>query len=217
MRHLWCASVVLALFWLGSCGKKHMLSKSDKVTAPQDSASVYLFWPNSDTLLSAVKFRTSVTIYGKLVDGILFLRKMNAQTYRATFLAKGALKLFDMELQEDTFVVVSHAAQLSNQAALRTLAKDMQLLTFQLHQTYWPLHVIENENKQSEIQKAIPAGFLFYCYQDGRLEKVVQTDAKHKETLSLQFSEYQNGRPFKTILHHQRFRMQIELIFLQEE
>lgn len=191
------------------------MAKTGEPSNSQPAASVYAYWQESDTSLSAYKFKTFVNVYGKKVDGILFLRKMSNELYRATFLAKGSLKLFDMELMPDTFIVRDHAKQLSNPAALKTLAYDMHLLTFDLHETFSAAEASENKNTDSyTVKKAKQDEFLFYTWQPKQLKQLVVTDTKRKKKVTLDLFEYREQTPTKISIQHARFRMHIDLTLL---
>lgn len=215
MKHLWLASIFFYLLF-SSCVPRFNMGKSGEPSTSQPAASVYLYWQESDTALSAYKFKTFVNVYGKKVDGILFLRKMSNELYRATFLAKGSLKLFDMELTPDTFIVRDHAKQLSNPAALRTLAYDMHVLTFGLHQTFSAADATEDKKTDSyTVKKTEKDELLFFTWQAKQLKQLVVTDARRKKKVILDISEYQGQTPTKISIQHARFRMHIDLTLLE--
>lgn len=211
MRRLWFASWVL-LMGLAACTAKFPTTPVNSSSPATDSLSLYVFWPKSDTAYATLQFTTQVKVYGKEVEGILLLKKKSALLYRATFLANGAYKLFDMELLPDTFRIVEHAKQLSNPVALRTLAHDMQLLTHGLHQT---MHVQQVKTKDANWQMEEGRKTkLYFHLQHNQLQEVLETDLNDKKNIQLTMADYQDGKPQNLILQHLRFRMKIELRFL---
>ena len=217
MRHLWFASLLIFALGNVSCSKKFHFAAMGTLASPPDSISVFTLWQKTDTSASVYKFIASATIYGKKVEGILFLRRMSNDFFRATFLAKGALKLFDMELYKDTFIVRKHAYQLSNQMALNVLAKDMTLLTLQLNEQFKPLEMRVNEaSKTRVLKRQVKSFYLFYSFQNEQLVQLLKTDLREKLDTQLSFSDYQKHHPTKISLKHSRFRMQIDLTLLQE-
>ncbi len=213
MNRLWLVSSLAALAF-SSCSSKFSLPKSAQVFSPTESIPVFLFWPQEDTSRTSVKFKTLVTVYGKEIEGILFLRRIEDTLYRATFLAKGTLKLFDMELHRDTFALLDHAKQFSNPAAVGAIAHDMQVLAFQLHQSLRPkklwkkdsLLFAEKEEKKSRF---------YFVWKESTLTDLTETNFKDKKNLSVHLDAYHENRPSHLFLRHHRFRMQIELTLLE--
>jgi hypothetical protein len=212
MTRLWFVNIALS-FAQVSCHNRFSYPNTAKEVQGVEPVHVFMYWPENDSVQSAIKFKTLVNVYGKEIEGILFLKKMDSSLYRATFLAKGALKLFDMELQKDTFQVIDHAPQLSNLAALKTLAKDMQVLTLSLHHIV-PVQETRVEGNSTYIKEAKKSTNIFYISKGTQLEELIETDKKNKKNLSLRLDDYQEGKPFHLQLQHARFKMRIDLVLL---
>lgn len=208
MRPLWYGSLLL-LFQVPACTSRFHSTPAPSTASGFESLSLYLFWPEQDSSYATLQFTTDVNVYGKKVEGILLLKKRSPQLYRATFLAKGSYKLFDMELLPDTFRVVEHAEQLSKPAALRMLAHDMQLLTHGLHQTMSVQNVTDGTRTwQMHLSSKTR---LYLRFANNQLEELLETDPTNKKNTQLLLTNYQNGKPRKLILQHLRFRMKMEL------
>lgn len=208
MRPFWYASLLLLLPVL-ACTSRFHSSPAPSSASRFESLSLYVLWPEQDSSYATLQFATHVNVYGKEIEGILLLKKRSSQLYRATFLAKGSYKLFDIELMPDTFRVVENAEQLSNPAALRTLAHDMQLLTHSLHQKMAVQDVVAetrtwqmNQNTKTRI---------YFRFTNNQLEELLETDPNDKMNIQLLLTDYQNGKPRKLSLQHLRFRMRMEL------
>jgi hypothetical protein len=153
----------------------------------------------------------NTSIYGKKIKGILILRKMSDTLYKATFLAQGAAKLFDMEIMPDTFITHYSIEQLNKQAVLRTLANDIRLITIGCHQTLAVQRA--HQSSTSEIaQIRFKNGFRYYIQdRESNFTQLIQTTFQNKKDLTITFSSYKNVMPHSIILKHHRFRMQIDL------
>jgi hypothetical protein len=210
MRYLWFISILLVL---ESCSSRFPFESYDRSNATVKSDTIALFWKTGSSSDSTFKFLANATIYGKEIKGILILRKMSDSLYKASFLAQGAAKLFDLEIMPDTFKVYYSIKQLNKQAVLRTLANDIRLITIETHKTVINSTTrFDKKNKLEVSQVALKNGFMYYG-QDTlmNLSQLVQTNFKNKEDVSVILSNYRNHIPHNILLMHHRFRMQIDL------
>ena len=208
MRYLWFVSYCVLL---ASCTSRFAFDKYPESKKMTDNKTINLFWKSDSTNKTSIKFLANTTIYGKEIKGILILRKMSDTLYKATFLAQGAAKLFDMEILPDTFISHYSIEQLNKQAVLRTLANDIRLITIGCHQAL----LIESTRQSStgEIaQVRSKNGFRYYIQDaESTLLQLIQTNFQNKKDLTITFSTYNNEIPHTIILKHHRFRMQIDL------
>jgi hypothetical protein len=208
MRYLWFVSCCVLL---ASCTSRFAFDKYPESKKKANNKTINLFWKSDSTTKASIKFLANTTIYGKEIKGILILRKMSDTLYKATFLAQGAAKLFDMEILPDTFITHYSIEQLNKQAVLRTLANDIRLITIECHKTLL-VQEIRNSSKDEIVQIQFKGGFRYH-FQDSEsnLKQVIQTNFQNKKDLTATFSNYKNGKPHNILLKHHRFRMQIDL------
>ncbi len=214
MKFLWSVSLFLFLVFIG-CKTKSPTTSQKPETPVYDSLTINVYWKKgySD---SSFKFYTKAVIYGKEIKGILFVKKISEKLYKTTFLAQGALKLFDMDLLPDTFIVHERAKQIDKPIVLKTIADDLKLLTFGAHKSYLPNSILKEPN-QTVIRAPYNKTSVFYIFNvENQLKELITISPNGSRNVSAILSNYQNGIPENINLKHHHFKLKIDLTLAKE-
>ncbi|MBC7387920.1 MAG: hypothetical protein H7329_01795 [Opitutaceae bacterium] len=214
MKFLWFVSISFFIVFSGCNSSKPVTIQKQEVQT-FDSLKISIYWKDNFTD-SSLKFYTKAVIYGREIKGILFVKKMSDYYYKTTFLAQGALKLFDMDLLPDTFIVHERAKQIDKPIVLRTLANDLRLLTFGTHKKYKPNSILKEPN-QTTIRTPYKKVSLFYIFNaDNQLKELITTSSSGGRDVSVLVTNYQNGIPENLNLKHHHFKLKIDLTLAKE-
>ena len=214
MKFLSCASIIVILF-LSGCKPKPPV-QSQQVSPPVfESQQINVYWKNgfSD---SSLRFYTTAVIYGREIKGILFVKKMSETLYKTSFLAQGALKLFEMDLLPDTFIVHDRAKQIDKPIVLKTLSEDLRLLTFETHKVFKPNSILK-EPHQTTIRTPFQKTSIFYLFDlKNQLKELITTSSNGSRNVTVLLNNYQNGIPENLNLKHHRFKLKIDLTLAKD-
>ena len=214
MKFLWFVSVSFFIFFTGCQSTKPVpIQKSEAQVL--DNLKINIYWKDNFTD-SSLKFYTKAVIYGREIKGILFVKKMSDNLYKTSFLAQGSLKLFDMDLLPDTFIVYERAKQIDKPIFLKTLANDLRLLTFETHKKYKPNSILKEPN-QTTIRTSYKKASLFYIFNaENQLKELITTNSNGFRDISVLVTNYQNGIPININLKHHHLKLKIDLTLAKE-
>lgn len=126
LKHLFLSSLLLILFESCSPVKGYKLVGSLKV----DKERVL---PIIDPTVSLL-YKANIQLYSKRYSGIILLKQTDAKTAHLTFVTEIGMKLFDYEITDTTFKLVSIFEPINQARITTTLENDMKLIL--LHQLY---------------------------------------------------------------------------------
>jgi len=215
MRFLYYVNLIALFCFLGCQKKTTTVLKTDEKTIPTPQKITVLWKKSTDT---SFQFITKAVVYGKEIKGILFLKKESDSLYKTSFLAQGALKLFEMDLLPDTFIVHKRAKQIDKHVVLKALADDLRLITFELHKTLYPVSVFK-EPLITTLRVPYQKTDLYYLFDPNtsNLKELVRTNSDKGRSITILFNNYQQGVPQNINLKHHKFRLQIDLTLLKSE
>jgi hypothetical protein len=205
MRLLLCSLFLT----LAGCASDYKLLKA---TEP-DKACIEKILPRG---LETSWFTASIDVVGKHMSGLLFVKKMDDQSFRVVFTNEIGVSFFDFEFtRSGTFKVHDIIPQLKRKAVITTLRKDFELLLgipFKAPFQGWKLG---DEIYYGVAQKKETAYFITDgdCASLQRME--LGSTRKRKVTVKLLGS--QSTSPDSVSIHHHTFAMDIVLKKLVKE
>lgn len=159
-------------------------------------------------------FKTTLT-FGKKIQqgGILALKKSSDQHYRAIFMTKFGLTLFDFEFGAQGFVVHKALEQLNKPILLQVIRQDLELLLArdilgQSAKAFDQGHLLDRERILKVRQKGKPLFYVQDLHQ--RLTAIYRARA-----VSIQLSEYVSEVPRSIDIQHHNVPLRLELRFLK--
>lgn len=203
--NLWLNKFVFGLFILGlsSChiGKNFSKMKTNGEVALIPSSLL----PLSDTIY---KYRTVVNTYGKTISGILLLKPQDVDTLKATFVSTAGLKLFDMCILKDTFIVVYATPMLERFETLKTLATSINIASFWSASKYTNPRKGRYKNQDWNLYNY--SGDYIVTTADGLILKYLYSK-KLKEKFTVKYVLDNECPPTKIDIDYTRFDLTISL------
>lgn len=182
-------------------GKKITLGQKDFKPVFKDKATSFLF-------------KTTLN-FGKNIQqgGLLALKKSSDQHYRAIFMTKFGLTLFDFEFGAQGFVVHKALEQINKPILLQVIRQDLELLLArniigQSAQVFEKDHLIHKKRILKLKQKGQS---LFYV--QGLHKRL--TNIYRARVVSIQLSKYILGIPRSIDIQHHRIPLRLRLNFLK--
>jgi hypothetical protein len=159
-------------------------------------------------------FKTTLSFGKKFQQGgLLALKKSSDQHYRAIFMTKFGLTLFDFEFGAQGFVVHKVLEQLNRPLLLNVIRQDLELLLAR-DVVGRSVKVFEQGHlsNKKHILKFRQGGKALFYVQDlhRRLTEIYKARA-----VSIQLSKYRLDVPHSIAIQHQNIPLRLELTFLK--
>lgn len=182
-------------------GQKVSISQQDFKPVFKDKATSFLF-------------KTTLN-FGKNIQqgGLLALKKSSDQHYRAIFMTKFGLTLFDFEFGAEGFIVHKALEQVNKPILLQVIRQDLELLLAR--------NIIGQSAEVFEKGKLIHKKRILKIRQKGKSLFYVQglhrrlTAIHRARAVSIQLSKYILGIPRSIDIQHHRVPLRLRLIFLK--
>lgn len=205
-------SLISVCFFALSCQTPKALAPLEK--GQQITVSKKDFKPVFKDKATSFLFKTTLT-FGKNIQqgGLLALKKSSDQHYRAIFMTKFGLTLFDFEFGAQGFVVHKALEQVNKPILLQVIRQDLELLLArdmvgQAAQVFEKGHLINKKRILKIRQKGKP---LFYVQGlHRRLTAIYRARA-----VSIQLSKYILGVPRSIDIQHHKVPLRLQLSFLK--
>lgn len=182
-------------------GQKITITQKDFKPVLKDKATSYLF-------------KTTLT-FGKKVQqgGLLALKKSSDQHYRAIFMTKFGLTLFDFEFGAQGFVVHKALEQVNKPILLQVIRQDLELLLARdmLGQSAQVFEKGRLINKKRILKLRKGGKPLFYV--QGLHRRL--TGIYKGRGVSIQLSKYILGVPRSIDIQHHKVPLRLQLSFLK--
>ncbi|MDI1356452.1 MAG: hypothetical protein PSX36_16160 [bacterium] len=127
-KHLFLSS--LLLLWLGGCSpvRGYKLIGTSKV----DKNTVLPIIDSAQSLL----YKTNIQLYRKHYSGIILLKQTAPKTAHVTFVTEIGMKMFDYEISDSSFKLISIFEPINQPRITTMLESDMKLIVlYQLYKT----------------------------------------------------------------------------------
>lgn len=199
----WLSNILFTLFiaCMVSChvGKNFSKIKLEEGVTPTMSRLLDL----GDTIY---KYKTVVHTYGKTISGILLLKPQDDDTLKATFVSTAGLKLFDMCILKDTFIVAYATPMLEKFETLKTLANSINVAS------HWSVSEYKNPRKG----KLKSQDWVLYDYKNEFIATSTNTlkylyGNKMKEKFTVEYEFDSSNPPTKINIDYTRFDLNISL------
>lgn len=201
---LWC--------WLTACQTPHALtplgSGEQRVLSPSD------FKPVFKDKATSFLFKTTLTFGKKFQQGgLLALKKSSDQHYRAIFMTKFGLTLFDFEFGAQGFTVHKVLEQLNRPLLLHVIQQDLELLLAR--------QLVGQSAKVFESEDSLTKKRILKFRQGGKPLFYVQgleqrlTAIYRGRAVSIELSKYVADIPRSIDIQHHHLPLRLQLSFLK--
>ncbi len=176
IRYFWFISL------LGVCCSCHrnLSVSSDYIlkTQSDEQAIVNLIEVDRDSLKS---YNTTVEAYGKYFSGVTYVKNVHDSTLRVLFTTHTGMKLFDLELKDNTCNTKYVMEQMNKEVVLQLLCHDFRLLTGGLVKQIRSDQVLQNEKKEQIVLLKGDKDWYYYLSEAGQVNQLVETVAGKKK------------------------------------
>jgi len=156
-------------------------------------------------------YKGKIDVYGNYFGGIFIVKKIGRLHHRIVLTTELGNKIFDFELQNDSYKVNYILEELDRKIIINTLKRDFQLLVKE--------HTIVKKKYkndpyiiyQSQHKKQL--NFYFINKDTGKLEKLVNT-SKRKEKTIVNFESINKKLAQRIVIEHKNIKLKIELKYL---
>lgn len=204
--------ITCCLFFSSSCGLK--LNKYQTTSIDQATKLTPLF----SNELTELVFDLSIT-YKKdnKNSGILAIRRdsTNKANYRAVFMAKTGLNLFDFNFTSDKMIVNKIVPQLDKRIIKKILEIDLRLIMDEMKPENGTLTQLEQTQNGTKLLRYKMKG-NYYRVLFNELDRILKKDKGKKNRshvgLAVEYSE--SEEPSRIIIEHHRIPFSMHLISL---
>lgn len=160
------------------------------------------------------KYITKATIYGKTINGILFIKYLDKNQVRTAFTSIVGIKLFELILTSDTDSTVYCIAQWQKDKIIQFIAKDIKLIVFEPSVVSKCFKSIDNTVKIKESISEFERYRYFYNSDYRQLNKIYSINHNNKLKAKYMF-QYQNGLISQIDIEHMKISLNIQLVAYQ--
>lgn len=206
MRFSQISSLFLVVIFFVSCS----LATTKNLVEQKSSISVYKNPYFSDTNKDYI-YKTKIDIYGNYFGGIMIFKKLGINHHRIVFTTEFGSKIFDFEINNDTFTKNYIIDDLDRKLIVNTLEKDFKILLTENSAITNSFTQPNFTIFQSSISNRY--NFFFVNATNNQLTKIAHT-SKHKEKVIFLFSEITNNIAKKVQIQHKNINLNINLNYI---
>lgn len=164
-----------------------------------------------------ILFKTQIHAFGKSTSGLLYIKLMDKDHYRFTFLTQMGMKIFDAEIDKHQFKINQLISYLDKKGVRKILENDLRLLISQpaSHATKQAVF-LNTKEQQSLIREKANGQYYYYLYENQQLVLKEETGSIFKKT-SIKYHYQGSGLPESIHIKHFGIKLEWQLIPIKKQ
>lgn len=177
----------------------------------QQQADSLIISPFSMVSDSAVTYKAAIKLPGRTLTGLLIVKRIDMLSYQTAFISELGMSLFELDLQPDSYHIVSNLETLNKHDVIQILAK----------QVYLVVHPFTEKSKPGESVKRTIISYNFAnlgykCRLDSFYRVSSATTGKHLSKIRIIYSYSNKHLPVNIRLKQSGIRIKWNLQLLEQ-